>query len=153
MKFSHFVPNKISYTMICILLFFFLSKFYVIFTKFLKVSGTRKYFIKFSACRTKFPFNNWRMEQFIFVSVHVLVRGVVEHPWQYINWKSLDFLCIGWVPIFAWCCLNCSMCFHVYSFVWVAISIDNASGIKIFKKYISHLLFSITVVGPVNSVI
>ena len=37
------------------------------------------------------------------------VRGVVEHPWQFINWKSLDFLCIGWVPIFVWCCLNCSI--------------------------------------------
>ena len=81
------------------------------------------------------------------------VRGVVEHPWQFINWKSLDFLCIGWVPIFAGCCLNCSMCFREYSFVWVAISIDNASGIKIYKKYISCLLFSITVVGPVNSAI
>ena len=53
MKFSHFVPNKIIYTMImiCILLFFphvFLLKFYAIFTKFLEVLGTWKYFIKFS---------------------------------------------------------------------------------------------------------
>ena len=100
MKFSHFVPNKISYTMICILLFSFLSKFYVIFTKFLKVSRTRKYFIKFSACRTKFHFNNWRMEQFIFVSVHVLGQEgcrtpmtiyKLEKPWFLLHWLGTNF--------------------------------------------------------------
>ena len=52
MKFSHLVPNKIIYTMyhMNFVIFFpcFLIKFYVIFTKFLVVLGTWKYFIKFS---------------------------------------------------------------------------------------------------------
>ena len=96
----------------------FLFKFYVIFTKFLKVSGTWKYFIKFSY-----------LVGLNFISI--IDRWNYLSLYQYMSWAggcrtpmTIYKLEKPWfpLPIFVWCCLNCSMCFRDYSFVWVAIS-------------------------------
>ena len=129
----------------------FLFKFYIVFTKFLEVSGTWKYFIKFSyLVGLNFisiieGWNNLSLYQYMSWAGGCRTPMTIyklEKPWFLLHWLGSNF------------CLVLPQCASVRThFVWVAISIDNASGNKILKKYISRLLISITVVGPVNSAI
>ena len=118
----------------------FLIKFYVIFTKFLEMSATWKYVIKFSY-----------LVRLNFISIHDGWNSLSLY--QYMSWAGA-----GRTPMTIWTPIKAlispalveyqflfgavSNCFCAYSFVWVAISINNASGNIRLKKSNSRLLFS-----------
>ena len=123
MKFSHFVPNKMCYIMICILLFF------------------SHEFIFFNLNFMLYSQNFWKCQEQENISSNFHLVGLnfisIIDGWnhlslyQYMSWAggcrtpmTIYKLEKPWfpLPIFVWCCLNCSMCFRDYSFVWVAIS-------------------------------
>ena len=106
---------------------------------FLEVSASWKYFIKFS-----------NLVWLNCISIHDGWNSL--YLYQYMSWSGAGRTRMSiWIQIRVLIfCFVLPQCASVRTHLF---SIDNASGIKRFKTSISRLLFSITVIGPVNSAI